>query len=708
LLTCVTHGRIDGQPARTTLGGRGAKAPLGQRLLHIVTGVNMKTNGKSSRRAFLGGVGAASVAALSSTAAPAQAPKQPGSGSGNRPAVAAKAGSDSSILPPLSVRALHRMGYGPARREIRATSAPVPNRIFAGSFETSNEIGLDDIAYFNSLGPDDDTRLAAYVEQQIYPHTIPDPVPQQRIAQYAPAFAVMNETLGTVWSNFECEGFDEYARPYFEVEKAAFVRAIFSRRQLFEVMVDFWHNHFNIFAEADEDTLVSWHSWDRDVIRAYAHGNFYNMLEASAKHPAMLEYLDNYENSRAGFNENYARELFELHTLGAENYRGLQLPFDVEALATNPYAGLGDPDLDNATAAGGLAISNPTRQIARYYVDNDVYEAARALTGWRYNDQNVNGVTCGSGAFFTIQDEHDVAAKSVLGRGFVTHKSDLTAEPEGRTVLKMAAYHPGTATYIARKLCQRLIADDPPESVVQAAAATFFEHRLSGDQIARTLRTILNSAEFKDPALWGSKTKRPFEYIVSAMRAAGGDYTFREDDSTGTTDEFLYYFNGAGQRLFYWRTPDGYPDKRSHWQGTNGLVQVWRTLDWLIDRNANNDTTRVMRIIDYTLRRFTGDPTAREVVEFWCDWILGFTPAGGWTGAPGTLISNAPTTVGKAALQFFTQSGYGSPGDRNIWPADEERIPRLDLRNNAFPYDWNSRLRGLVNTILSSPNFMLR
>ena len=663
----------------------------------------MSAKPSSSRRALLGGLGVASLATLAPVAAPARASRP--AAERTRPSVASKAGSDSGVVPPLSVRALHRMGFGPARREVTTAVEP-PGRIFASSFDTDQRLGLDDIGYFNALGADDDARLAAYVEEQLTPASIPDPVVEQRLAQFAPAFAAMNQSLTQAFSTRECNGFDLYARPYFEVEKAAFVRATYSRRQLFELTADFWHNHFNIYAEGDEDSLVSWHSWDRDVIRAHCFGNFFSLLQASAKHVAMLEYLDNYENSAGGFNENYARELFELHTLGAENYRGLQSPSLVEALAANPYAGLGDADLDSTFNGGGIAVSS--RTIARYYVDDDVYEAARALTGWRFGDENVQGVTCGSGLFFVDQNAHDVAQKSVLGRGTTTFRSTLGAELEGTMVLKMAAYHPGTATHIARKLCQRLIADNPPESVVQAAAATFYANRLAPDQIARTLRTILLSPEFKDPALWGSKTKRPFEHVVAAMRAAGGDYTFREDDNSGTSDEFLWVFNGTGQGLFRWRTPDGYPDTRAHWQGTHGLVQAWRTIDWLLDRNEDNDATRVMRVIDYTRRRFTSDPTAREVVEFWCDWILGFTPAGGWTGPTGTLISNAPTTVGRAAMQFFTQSGYGSPGDHNLWPADEERIPRAALGEDDWPYYWHERLRGLVALILWSPNFMLR
>jgi len=664
----------------------------------------MTTQHLASRRAFLGGVGAASLVSLAPAGAQDAKPAAPGA---RHQLTSAKAGSTVASTPPLAVRAMHRMGYGPARRRASAVPADPPGRIFQGHFETSPDLGSDDLAYFRSLGADDDARLAAYVEEQLAPLSIPDPDIEQRLAAHASSFAVMNQPLATTWSVRECQGFEEYVRPYREVEKAALNRAIYSRRQLLEVMVDFWHNHFNIFAGADEDTYVSWHSWDRDVIRTHALGNFYDFLHATARHPAMLEYLDNYENSKAGFNENYARELFELHTLGAENYRGLQLPLMVQELPSNPYAGLGDAELDNAVFGAGIAISNPARKVPAHYVDADVYAAARALTGWRYADANQGG-NCGSGAFFTNQDDHDNAGKAVLGRGVINLGDDLTAELEGRMVLKMAAWHPGTATHIARKLCQRLIADDPPESIVEAAAATVYEHRLAPDQIKRTLRVILTSAEFKDPALWGSKTKRPFEYVASAMRAAGGDWTFRQDDASNTTGDFFNVYNATGHRLYWWRTPDGYPDHRSHWQGSNTLVQAWRTIDWLTDRNADSDTNRVMRIIDLTLARFPGDPSAREVVEFWCSWILGHAPAGGWCGPPGTLVSATPTTLGRAGMEFFTQIVSNTTADRDVWPADEPRIGRALLRGNTTSHAWNTRLRGLVALILWSPEFLQR
>lgn len=665
----------------------------------------MGSTGNSSRRAFLGGIGAGSVASLAGAATLATTTTTARA----RPLAAeAKSGSDSAVVPPLAIRALHRMGYGPARRRKTPQQATPPGSLFRSGFEVGGQLGQDDVGYFNSLGSTDDERLANYVEQQLNPAAIPDTDLNQRMAAYPSSFALLNQPLATTWGQRECDpDFDDYVRPYREVEKAAFTRAVYSNRQLFELIAEFWHMHFNVYAPLDRDTYVSWASWDRDVIRQHAFGNFYEMVHASARHPTMLRYLDNYANGRGGFNENYARELFELHTMGAENYRGLDDLLTVELLPENPYTALNDAELNNASLSNGLAIANPTRQIARYYVDYHVYEAAKALTGWRYHDPgNDSPPNCGTGAFMTNEADHENSGKTVLSN-LPTMSPDQGAELDGRLAIKMAAYHPGTATYIARKLCRRLISDDPPESIVQAAAATFYQHRKSPDQIKRTLRTILNSAEFKDPALWGQKTKRPFEYVVSAMRAAGCNHTFRQDDSTASSGDFLNVFNQSGHRLFYWRTPDGYPDKRKHWQGSNGLVQCWRAIDWLTDRNANNSETRVMRILDLTWDNIPGNPTARQVVEFWCEWIMGFAPAGGWTGPVGTPIANAPTQLGRAALGFFCQTGFAQR-DRNLWPADDEPIPRADLGVNSGGNDWYTRLRGLVALILWSPNFMQR
>ncbi|AKS43287.1 DUF1800 domain-containing protein [Wenzhouxiangella marina] len=612
--------------------------------------------------------------------------------------------SDAAEVPPFAVRVLTRMGFGLRRTTLAPAVEPDPDRIFASRFDRPDLLGQDDVAYFESLGNTDDQRLERYVDEQLS-DDLPDPDWEARKAAYPNSFDILDEDLATTYSERECAGFSQYVEPQRQIERAAFTRACYSRRQLLELMADFWHNHFNVFSGGDEDIYVSWADWDKTVIRGHAFGNFHDMLQASAKHPAMLYYLDNYANEAGGFNENYARELFELHTLGAINYLGNTSPLDAPALPTNPYAGLGDPLLD------ALQYSNPAREIQSEYTDTDVYEAARALTGWRYDDQDVddgmgNCISGGTGAFLVDEGEHDGGPKAILSRNVGFIPADGGAVHDGEVAIKLAAYHPGTARYIALKLCQRLISDNPPETVVQAAADTFYANRRDPRQIAKTLRTILLSDEFKDPATWGQKIKRPFEYVVSAMRAARCDYTWRFDDSD--SDRMLSVFNNAGQRLYWWRTPDGYPDERAAWMGSSTLVQNWRLIDWLLDENNNDDVNRVMRVVDTTLEHFPGNPTPRELVAFWCHWILGFTPDGGWVGPIGTFYSNEPTALGRACMQFITQQGFPI-GEENAppFPADQF-IPRNELRDDPSPNRWYRRLRGMVALILWSPNFMQR
>ena len=611
--------------------------------------------------------------------------------------------SDNTPVPPLAVRALTRMGFGPRRTDSIPGFVPGPGEVFSDDFEDPTVAGRDDVAYFNSLGGTDDQRLARYVDEQLDPQ-LPDPEWEQRRADYPAGFDILDEPLATTFSERECQGFNRYVVPQRQVERAAFTRACYSRRQLFELMVDFWHNHFNIFSGADEDTYVSWAHWDRTVIREHCFGNFHDMVQATGKHPAMLQYLDNYANEAGGFNENYARELFELHTLGAINYVGNLSPLDAPLLASNPYAGLNDPLLD------ALPFSEPARQIQSAYTDDDVYNAARALTGWRYHDENTDNAdgSCngGTGAFFVDEGAHDGGSKAILSAGVSLLGPDRGAVADGEVAIKLAVYHPGTARYIAHKLCQRFIADDPPDTVVQAAADTFYANRTHPDQITRTLRTVLLSDEFKDPANWGQKIKRPFEYVVSAMRAAECDYTWRFDDQD--TDRFLSRYQGTGQRLYWWRTPDGYADERAAWMGSTTLVQNWRTVDWLLDENDDDDANRVMRVVDTTLGSFSGNPTPRELVVFWCRRILGFTPNGGWVGSVGTFYANEPTALGRACMQFVTQQGFPlGEEDAPFYPADQG-IPRDELRNDDWPNRWHRRLRGMVKLILWSPNFMQR
>ena len=237
------------------------------------------------------------------------------------------------------------------------------------------------------------------------------------------------------------------------------VRAQVSERQLLEVVSDFWENHFSVFVGKmpSREALIV---WDREVLRPHALGKFRDLLGAVAHSPAMLFYLDNHLSRKGALNENYARELLELHTLGVD---------------------------------GG-------------YTQHDVVEVARALTGWTI------ALPREPSKFAFRQDQHDTLEKTVLG-----HKLRAGRGIEdGEEVLAIIARHPSTAHYISLKLARRLVSDDPPPALVERAAATFT--RTDGD-IAQVVRTIVTSPEFFSRAAFRAKVKTPFQLVISVRRA---------------------------------------------------------------------------------------------------------------------------------------------------------------------------------------------
>jgi uncharacterized protein (DUF1800 family) len=265
-----------------------------------------------------------------------------------------------------------------------------------------------------------------------------------------------------------------------EVGAAKLMRAVVSERQLYEQMVDFWENHFSVF-QGKGNTRLFIPEYDREVIRPNAMGKFRDLLGGVAKSPAMLFYLDNQQSiadsgrrtlvpfrrpargpgqNARGLNENYARELMELHTLGVD---------------------------------GG-------------YTQQDVIEVARALTGWSIDPQQ--------GAFVFRPAVHDAEAKTVLGVALAPGRGMA----DGEQVLDILASHPSTARYITKKLVVRFVSDTAPKALVDRCAAEFT--RTEGD-IRQTLRCIVASPEFFSQAAVGSKVKTPFEFVASALRATG-------------------------------------------------------------------------------------------------------------------------------------------------------------------------------------------
>ena len=553
--------------------------------------------------------------------------------------------------PPFAVMVLNRMGFGPHG---------------------------NDVADFNALGATDDERLVAYVDQQLDWQSIDDSALALRLGD--PSFAYLWESFDQAWQNHKIDGNDRYG-PVDTLERAVFTRAVYSKRQLMEFLADFWHNHFNIYGR-DPYARETWVSWDRDVIRPpssgtprpagleHGHfmGNFRQMLELTAKHPAMLYYLDNYVNGRGDPNENYAREIIELHTLGAINYAG-------------PNPGPGDINTISMPEFPGKAINDK-------YSDADVYEAMRFLTGWNIEDGgNPYGENePNTGHWYFWEAWHDGLQKQLLGVQWPAFQGIS----EVYDMLDLLAFHPGTAKHIALKLCRRFISDNPPQSLVDQVATVFYDNRHQPDQLERVYRFLLNTPEFKDVSTWGSKLKRPFEVVVSAMRACGADFTVRPDDNESYY--FMYYFGRTGQRPFRWRAPDGYPDYRSFWEGGASLVHTWRVLDWLIDENAGNNDPDLMPITDITVSGL-GTHTPNTLANFWLKKVLKWGPSGGeWYG----------TEVHRALRDFMSERPDDDPSP---WPVD---YPIDDITDNSWPYYWNERLRGLVKLVLSIPEFMQR
>lgn len=342
-----------------------------------------------------------------------------------------------------------------------------------------------------------------------------------------------------------------------ELAQEELLRAVYSNRQLNEVMVQFWMNHFNIFAFKGADRWLTT-SFERDTIRPRAMGKFEDLLVATAKSPAMLFYLDNWLSAspdvypqqrpererrammrpaygpfghsrrspfgvarpprplhqgarqpkganKRGLNENYAREVMELHTLGVD---------------------------------GG-------------YTQKDVIEVARCLTGWTI-DRPQKG-----GGFVFKPQVHDFGKKVVLGHKI---KGGHGIE-DGMEVLHLLARRPATAQFISLKLCRRFVSDDPPPELVGRAAKTFLK---SGGDIRAVLKTILTSPEFYSQAAFRSKVKSPLELVASSLRAANGE--------TDASLPLIQMIARMGQPMFQYQAPTGFPDRASTWINPGSLL----------------------------------------------------------------------------------------------------------------------------------------
>lgn len=376
----------------------------------------------------------------------------------------------------------------------------------------------------------------------------------------------------------------ERRRPADEVRAATWIRAVYSKWQLRELMVEFWHNHFNVNAFGANEIAATFPLYDA-IMRRNCFGNFRAFLEEVATSVAMLTFLNNAKSKASPANENYAREMFELHTLGADHY----------------YNALYNRWREVPGATQGKPIG---------YIDQDVYEAARAFTGWTIEDgsNTGRGITLPKTGKFTYFDGwHDNYQKRVLGTEF-----DPNAPPmaDGRKVLDLVANHPGTAAFLCGKLCRRFLGDQAPPALVERAAATWKKAARAPDQIAQVLRTIILSPEFA--ARREVKLKRPFDFVVSYLRATGADVT--------PNDQLFNTLSGTGYRMYEWPTPTGHPDDAAYWLNTNSTLSNWNFLPPLMSTN--------FAAAQFDLLAQTPDQvrTPEDMVAYWYQRLTGQNP----------------------------------------------------------------------------------
>jgi uncharacterized protein (DUF1800 family) len=342
-----------------------------------------------------------------------------------------------------------------------------------------------------------------WLERQLEPESVADPMGDAISALY-PSLSLTTAQLKAAPQNYNSP------RPMDDLGRATLARQIWSSRQLYEVMVDFWANHLNVVNPQDDGDIIR-SPYDRDVIRAYAFGKFSDMLYVSARHPAMLHYLNNDDSDKRSVNENYGRELLELHTVG----------------------------------------------LGAKYTEKDVRQSAYIMTGRTIDD---------SGNFQYESRRHWTGTVTVMGFTHQNNKADQGLAV-GDMYLDYLALHPSTANRIAYKLARRFVCDDPPTTLVTRLAQSYLD---SGSATVPVLRTLFNSVEFWMSS--GLKTRRPLENVVATARILGVGLGTQ---SVKGIEGLYYMANDMGQAPLRWSPPDGYADYADAWGSAHATLGAW-------------------------------------------------------------------------------------------------------------------------------------
>ena len=450
----------------------------------------------------------------------------------------------------------------------------------------------------------------------------------------------------------EEKGFRPQQELYKKFIAAKILRAAFSANQLREVMTDFWFNHFNVsFTKPQSAPFIP--SYENHVIRPKALGKFDNLLLATAKSPAMLLYLDNASSvgvrsnskNKVGINENYARELMELHTLGVD---------------------------------GG-------------YTQKDVSEAARILTGWTiypmngYGNQNlIKQITKGNevqrqsrieGDFVFAANRHDKQLKTVLGKDFENNGYN-----EGVELISYLSSRPETARFISEKIAVRFVDDTPPEMLIDKMANTFLASK--GD-IKQVLTAMVYSPEFWSRENICSKVKTPFELAISSVRAL--------DAQVENPNHLINWITRMGEKKYYYIAPTGFPDKSGYWINTGSLLN---RMNFGLSFASNKNSGVTIDLLKLTEDHEPESP--EQALKIYTELLL-----------PATDFMTLKNRLSPLLTTQDLQKKVAKSADSNF-PIPDKEMKVANRKKISSRKSNNAMLAQVVGLIIGSPEFQRR
>lgn len=504
---------------------------------------------------------------------------------------------------------------------------------------------------------------------------------------------------------YQKNGLQQPQRITAELQASRILRAVYSERQLQEVMVDFWTNHFNVFAGKGADRWLL-PAYDRDTIRPNAMSKFSTLLQATAQSPAMLFYLDNFQsvtpnpprNVRPGAAQGARRQTLLGMLNGGQRPRGAMINRDPN-MRQQPGANMPQqrPSVPPAQQRRGIN-ENYARELMELhtlgvdggYTQKDVQEVARCFTGWTIFQPRGAGAAANAlvgeaarrsaGTFFFNARAHDDGEKTVLG-----HKIPAGGGiKDGLMVLDILAHHPSTAKFIATKLTRHFVSDNPSPALVDRVAAAFT--RSDGD-IRETLRAIFFSPEFNSQEAYRAKIKRPFELVISAIRTLGGD----TNGGPGTHQ----WIARMGEPLYGFQTPNGYSDAAESWVNTGGLLERMNFGLALASNRVQGTRVNLRALAGVT----QGEPVDKEkVMDTFLSTILGgdISPA-----TRDTLLKQLDQQAVVSLPAPRTQIGPAREGGQTDMPGPQrqpQQRPRVDA-------NINDPVTKVVGLILGTPEF---